>query len=173
MIKCILCLPFKHIVYHTFSKWSYCNQVKQFWSQYKPTYLYPTVLRDYCKLDYFIAECPFGSVVLMVEAWYGRLELGTCLTIDIGYMDCSRYARILQLFLEISVSPVTLSCFQMYVLCTFSRSDALIIMDRFCSGQQSCRVKVNQLEEFISPCPSDMASYLQARYICREGAWAF
>ena len=45
-------------------------------------------------------------------------------------------------------------------------------MDRFCSGQQSCRVRVVELEDFTRPCP-DMFSYLQARYTCLEGGWSF
>ena len=59
------------------------------------TYLfYHTVLRDYCLVDDFIAECPIGSIIMMEEARFGRMQLGTCLTRDIGYMDCSRYAFI-------------------------------------------------------------------------------
>ena len=56
-------------------------------------------------------------------------------------------------------------------MCVFCR-DVLLIMDRFCSGQQSCSVRVVKLEEFTSPCP-DMNSYLQAMYTCLEGKWSY
>ena len=48
-------------------------------------------LRDYCETDTFRAHCPHGEVVLMQEARYGRMGVGTCLEIDIGFMGCFRY----------------------------------------------------------------------------------
>ena len=47
-------------------------------------------LRDYCQEDSFHAECPMGEIVVIVEARFGRMELGTCLKLDIGFMDCLR-----------------------------------------------------------------------------------
>ena len=45
---------------------------------------------DYCVGTGFTAECPTGEILLMQEAIYGRMELGTCLTLDIGFMNCQR-----------------------------------------------------------------------------------
>ena len=50
----------------------------------------PTVLHDICDEDHFQAECPSGKIVVMKEARFGRLELGTCLTADFGYLNCYR-----------------------------------------------------------------------------------
>ena len=47
-------------------------------------------LRDYCEDDIFHAECPVGEVVDVEEALYGRMKLGTCLTLNIGFMNCFR-----------------------------------------------------------------------------------
>ena len=57
-----------------------------------------TGYHDYCIEEGFIAECPTGEILMMQEAIYGRMELGTCLTLDIGFMNCERqvYIVILQ-----------------------------------------------------------------------------
>ena len=47
-------------------------------------------LRDYCADGSFHAECPAGEIVVVEEAQFGRMELGTCLTLDIGFMNCFR-----------------------------------------------------------------------------------
>ena len=49
-----------------------------------------TVLRDYCENGNFYAECPTGEIVVVEEAKFGRMELGTCLKLDIGFMNCFR-----------------------------------------------------------------------------------
>ena len=140
-------------------------------------FIYHTVLRDYCLFDYFSADCPTGSVILMEEALYGRMQLGTCLTRDIGFMDCSRYVLMLSRAMRYPILHFR-RCFWNFIaiaivlsICIPLHRDVLLLMDRFCSGQHSCRFKVAQLEEFTSPCPSDMVSYLQARYTCLEGGW--
>ena len=53
-------------------------------------YILHTELRDYCVKDIFHAECPMGEVIEVEEAQYGRMKLGTCLKLDIGFMDCFR-----------------------------------------------------------------------------------
>ena len=47
-------------------------------------------LRDYCEDGIFRAECPMGEIVVVEEAQFGRMELGTCLQLDIGFMNCYR-----------------------------------------------------------------------------------
>ena len=51
---------------------------------------YVTDLRDYCEQDIFHAECPDGEVVLMQEARFGRMGLGSCIKYDYGSMNCYR-----------------------------------------------------------------------------------
>ena len=46
------------------------------------------VLHDYCEKDFFQAECPPGQIVIVEEARYGRMELGTCIIADFGYLNC-------------------------------------------------------------------------------------
>ena len=48
------------------------------------------MLRDYCEKDTFEAECSPGEIVVIEEARYGRMELGTCLVNDFGYLNCFR-----------------------------------------------------------------------------------
>ena len=155
----------------------HCNalSVKQIYHPLYCTYLFHhAVLRDYCLVDEFIAECPTGSIIMMEEAQYGRMQLGTCLKRDFGYMDCSRYEfTVLYFMLTIRMLHTTWVCSVLQRLgsCLSLYSDVMQIMDRFCSGKRTCRVRVVQLEDFTSPCP-DMFSYLQARYTCLEGGWA-
>ena len=49
-----------------------------------------TELLDYCDDDVFEAQCSSGMVVLVEEARYGRMGLGTCLKRDFGFIDCYR-----------------------------------------------------------------------------------
>ena len=49
-----------------------------------------SVLQDYCENDSFQAECPHGNIVIIEEARYGRMELGTCILADFGYLNCFR-----------------------------------------------------------------------------------
>ena len=49
-----------------------------------------TVLQDYCDYDIFRAECQIGQVIVMEDARFGRMELGSCLTQDFGYLNCYR-----------------------------------------------------------------------------------
>ena len=55
-----------------------------------------TGLQDYCVEQGFHAECPDGTVLLMEKALYGRMELGDCLTYDVG-LNCQRYANIVKI----------------------------------------------------------------------------
>ena len=55
-------------------------------------------LRDYCERETFHAYCSNSKVVLMQEAIYGRMELGTCLTVDLGFMGCFRWVYAIQLY---------------------------------------------------------------------------
>ena len=51
-------------------------------------------MRDYCEIDTFDARCANSKVILMQEAIYGRMELGTCLTVDLGFMGCFRWVFV-------------------------------------------------------------------------------
>ena len=55
-------------------------------------------LRDYCERETFHAYCSNSKVVLMQEAIYGRMDLGTCLTVDLGFMGCFRWVYAIQLY---------------------------------------------------------------------------
>ena len=46
------------------------------------------MLREYCQWDVFNASCPRGEVIVMESAQYGRMELGSCLLRDYGYVGC-------------------------------------------------------------------------------------
>ena len=45
---------------------------------------------DYCDTEVFRAECSDGQVVMTERARYGRMQLGRCVEIDLGYIGCQR-----------------------------------------------------------------------------------
>ena len=54
--------------------------------------VYYSELLDYCADDGFHAGCVDGEILLMQEAFYGRMEFGTCVKYAVG-MNCRRYMR--------------------------------------------------------------------------------
>lgn len=51
-----------------------------------------TELRDYCITETFQAGCPDGHVIMIDAALYGRMQLGSCVKIDFGFVGCFRDA---------------------------------------------------------------------------------
>nr|UCK81584.1 Gal-binding and CUB domains containing receptor 16 [Arenicola marina] len=47
-----------------------------------------TVVSEVCYWETFSARCPPGHVVVMTRAVYGRMQLGRCVTEDMGYLGC-------------------------------------------------------------------------------------
>ena len=45
---------------------------------------------DYCDTEVFRAECAEGQVVVTQRARYGRMQLGRCVELDLGYIGCQR-----------------------------------------------------------------------------------
>ena len=45
---------------------------------------------DYCDTEVFRAECSDGELIVIEKALYGRMKLGRCVEIDIGYLGCQR-----------------------------------------------------------------------------------
>ena len=43
---------------------------------------------DYCDGEEFYASCPSGTTVLVTSAHYGRMNLGRCVQVDLGYLGC-------------------------------------------------------------------------------------
>ena len=43
---------------------------------------------DYCDTEVFRAECAEGEVIIIRKALYGRLKVGRCVEIDMGYIPC-------------------------------------------------------------------------------------
>lgn len=46
-------------------------------------------MRDFCEGETFQARCPPGEVVLIQNATLGRMKLGRCVQIDMGYLGCA------------------------------------------------------------------------------------
>ena len=46
-------------------------------------------VRDYCEGDTFQARCASDEVILMQRAIYGRMRLGRCVKVDMGYIGCA------------------------------------------------------------------------------------
>ena len=53
------------------------------------------LVQDYCQWEAFNASCPFGHVIVMESARFGRMRLGRCVDTDI-YIGCA--ADVLALF---------------------------------------------------------------------------
>ena len=45
---------------------------------------------DYCDTEVFRAECSEGQLIMLERAVYGRMRLGRCIEIDLGYIGCQR-----------------------------------------------------------------------------------
>jgi len=48
-----------------------------------------TDMKDYCQGDTFQARCSYDEVIEMQRALYGRMELGRCVELDMGYIGCN------------------------------------------------------------------------------------
>ena len=48
-----------------------------------------TDMKDYCQGDTFQALCSYDEVIEMQRAVYGRMELGHCVELDMGYIGCN------------------------------------------------------------------------------------
>ena len=66
-----------------------------------PVFLYFKVVKfivsytvDYCSLEIFQPTCSKGDVIVMSQAWYGRMRLGNCVKTDFGHLGCA--ANVLQ-----------------------------------------------------------------------------
>ena len=52
-------------------------------------------LEEICHFETFEATCEIGHIILMEQAYYGRMELGRCVKTDFGFIGC--YADVLDL----------------------------------------------------------------------------
>ncbi len=43
---------------------------------------------EYCHNEVFNAVCAENEVVIIQEAFYGRMDLGRCVTTDFGFIGC-------------------------------------------------------------------------------------
>ena len=43
---------------------------------------------EYCTTETFRAECAVGEVILVRKALYGRMEIGRCVELNLGYIGC-------------------------------------------------------------------------------------
>ena len=48
-------------------------------------------------------------------------------------------------------------------------ANVLDLLDRTCSGHQSCQYNIPKLRDLVQPCPKDLTSYLEASYSCVNG----
>jgi hypothetical protein len=55
-----------------------------------PDTSFPTGLRDYCEGETFSARCPENEVIVMQKATFGRMRIGRCVKVDMGYIGCSK-----------------------------------------------------------------------------------
>ncbi len=96
---------------------------------------------EFCKWETFNATCQPGEVVLITRARYGRMRAGNCLNSKFGHFGC--------------------------------HADVLAYLDSRCSGRQSCNLvatdqTLDQAHE-ESPCPAELAAYLEVHYRCLRG----
>ena len=48
----------------------------------------PPQVKDYCDAETFNASCPDNHVIYMRNATYGRMRLGDCVELNLGYIGC-------------------------------------------------------------------------------------
>jgi len=46
------------------------------------------VIKDYCEAEKFRPSCSHDEVIEMKQAFYGRMERGRCVQIDMGHLGC-------------------------------------------------------------------------------------
>ena len=65
-------------------------------------------MRDYCEHDTFRADCRAGEVVIIQEAHYGRMGLGTCIKNDFGSLNCYRLDNSILFSFDIFVGLISM-----------------------------------------------------------------
>ncbi len=45
-------------------------------------------LQEYCHNEVFNAACAGNEVIIVEQAFYGRMDLGRCVTTDFGFIGC-------------------------------------------------------------------------------------
>ena len=48
----------------------------------------PGLMVEYCDTEVFTPECGDNEVIVIHHAFYGRMQLGHCVKIDLGYLGC-------------------------------------------------------------------------------------
>ncbi len=97
-------------------------------------------IRDYCTDEVFQVKCDRDEVILMEYAMYGRMQSGTCISDNFGYIgpSCAR--------------------------------QVLMQMDALCSGRRECSVEIKDSSfPGYRPCHKDLKSYLEASFTCLPG----
>ena len=95
----ILSITIKHaniIIFSSLKKLTICNPVifdrlnYSFKRQLYKQLLFVEVHSIYCDTELFHPVCEEGSVIVMSQARYGRMELSRCVEIDMGFLGCER-----------------------------------------------------------------------------------
>jgi len=108
-------------------------------------------VQEYCTNDDpFEASCLKNEVIVMTSAIYGRMRIGRCLEDEEG-----------ELLRRNVDDPKYLRC----------SDNVLELMDKKCSGQNRCEVRLNSDSDFrkFKPCHSALKLYLEASYRCITG----
>ena len=58
-------------------------------------FLFTGVIHEYCDTEVFRPRCRENEVVRIEAARYGRMQLGRCVEIDLGYVGC--YSNVIGL----------------------------------------------------------------------------
>ncbi len=104
-------------------------------------FLSGAVGEEVCDGETFNTNCPLGAVLDIKRAFYGRLKLGECISIDLGYLGCGKDAL-----------P------EMDAWCS-GRESCSVIVDK----------KENLMLNEGNTCVKDIVSYLDIDFDCVAG----
>ncbi|ELU18011.1 hypothetical protein CAPTEDRAFT_197651 [Capitella teleta] len=99
-------------------------------------------LQEVCNAEDFNAQCGRREIIIMKSAYFGRMRLGNCITMDLGYLGC-QYSVVGKL--DILCSAKTECRMRKIVTKDFEDSSS------------------------SNPCPDGLELYLEADYECVKG----
>jgi len=102
---------------------------------------------EYCNGEVFEPRCTGNDVIVILSAHYGRMKVGRCLQVELGFESMLEDPR--------------------YLGCS---KDVLDVVSRQCSGRSDCTQRVNdQNFDNVNSCYTSMKMYLEVAYICVSG----
>lgn len=90
---------------------------------------------EVCRFEEFASRCPNNKIIIMEKSFYGRMQVGRCISSKLGHLGCAGDA--LKIFDD---------------LCSGQRSCHLEIPDKILDGVDNCDPEVTKYLEASYQC---------------------